>query len=180
MSGQVSKFDLKRHVCLRRLIQPVVHTIFGQVCSIGASKMPVRAGDRPMWHRMTAVLYLGKGIVRMCPAENSHERAARRHPRCNPPQTPVDPPRPPACFRPAPARVKGMAQRHHGGVDVGGAGVHPDAGRRRRGVRLLLLVVFETLGQKGHGDTLGIGGTTADERERETNQQDQQQPASNT
>jgi hypothetical protein len=73
-----------------------------------------------------------------------------------------------------------MAQRHHGGVDVGGAGVHPDAGRRRRGVRLLLLVVFETLGQKGHGDTLGIGGTTADERERETNQQDQQQPASNT
>jgi hypothetical protein len=75
---------------------------------------------------------------------------------------------------------KGMAQRHHGGVDVVGAGVRPDTGLRRRVVRLLLLVVvFETLGKKGHGDTLGIGGTTADERERDTNQQDQQQPASN-
>ena len=78
------------------------------------------------------------------------------------------------------AHIKGMAQRHHGGIDVVGAGVPPDAGLRRRVVRLLLLVVvFETLGKKGHGDTLGIEGTTADEREGETNQQDQQRPASN-
>jgi hypothetical protein len=73
-----------------------------------------------------------------------------------------------------------MAQRHQGGVDVVGAGVHPDAGLHRRVVCLLLLVVVvETLGKKGHGDTLGIGGTPADERERDTPQQDQQPPASN-
>jgi len=77
-------------------------------------------------------------------------------------------------------QLKGMTQRHQGGVDVVGAGVHPDAGLHRRVVRLLLLVVvFETLGKKGHGDTLGIGGTPADERERDTHQQDQQPPASN-
>jgi hypothetical protein len=76
----------------------------------------------------------------------------------------------------------GMAQRYHDGVDVVDASVHPDAGLRRRVVRFLLLVVvviIETLGQKEHGDTLGIGGTAADERERDTNQQHQQNSASN-
>jgi len=40
-------------------MQPVVHTTFSQVCSIEASTMPVRAGDRRLWHRMAATLYLG-------------------------------------------------------------------------------------------------------------------------
>src|SRR5262249_36355124 len=61
-----------------------------------------------------------------------------------------------------------------------GKGVPPDAGLRRRGVRLLLIVVIiiEPLGKKGHSDTLGLEGTAADERERDTHQQHQQYPAS--
>jgi hypothetical protein len=72
---------------------------------------------------------------------------------------------------------QGLAQRRLGGVEVLGAGRHPDAGLRRRVLRFLLVVVVETLGKKGHSETLGIAGT-ADEEECETHQQHPQHPAS--
>jgi len=43
---------------------------------------------------------------------------------------------------------------------------------------LLVVIVIETLRQKGHRETRGIAGTATDERERETHQQHQQQPVS--
>jgi hypothetical protein len=43
---------------------------------------------------------------------------------------------------------------------------------------LIVIVILETLGKKGHSETLRIAGT-ADEEERETHQQHQQHPRQN-
>ena len=62
-----------------------------------------------------------------------------------------------------------------------GKGDEGRSGLRCRGVRLLLLVVIviETLRQKGHSETLGIAGTADEEEERETHQQRQEHPMQN-
>jgi len=44
---------------------------------------------------------------------------------------------------------------------------------------LLVVIVIETLRQKGHSETLGIAGTADEEEERETYQQRQEPPMQN-
>jgi hypothetical protein len=75
-------------------------------------------------------------------------------------------------------RGKGRTFPQPGGEVARGGAAPYGAGLRRRVVRFLLLVVIiiETFWKKGHSDTLGLGGTAADEWERETNQQYEQHP----
>jgi hypothetical protein len=62
-----------------------------------------------------------------------------------------------------------------------GRGDECRSGLRCRVGRFLLLVVviIETLRQKGHSETLGIAGTADEEEERETHQQHQEHPRQN-
>jgi hypothetical protein len=77
-------------------------------------------------------------------------------------------------------RGKGRTFPQPGGEVARGGAAPYGAGLRRRVVRFLLIVIviIETLGKKGHSETLGIAGT-ADEEERETHQQHQQHAMQN-